>query len=276
MNWVMRLVSTLRSSTMTGILASIAFSTTPVRPANSLGEIEQHVDLLDDQVLAIGDLLLGLVLAVGDDELDLGMVLRLGLDVLVELHAPGLERGALAEADFPFRRRLGRRPAGRQVDRHRGAGHGRRQLQKFTTLHRDPPLQIAHLRRLAADGFGRSRLGAGLRRSALNRHRATKLAEILLLHEHRADDDQPLHHELDVGVDVLKLKDVGEQAEDQDADEGAGEAAAPAHQAGAADHHGGDGVELEAGAGVRLALPVLRDEQDAGDSGQQARRADRP
>ena len=79
------------------------------------------------------------------------------------------------------------------------------------------------------------------------------------------DDDQPLHQELDVGVDVLKLKDVGEQAEDQDADERAGEAAAPAHQACAADHHGGDRVELEPGAGVRLALPVLRHEQHAGE-----------
>ena len=38
-HWWMRLVLTLRSSTMTGILASIAFSTTPVRPADSLGEI---------------------------------------------------------------------------------------------------------------------------------------------------------------------------------------------------------------------------------------------
>jgi hypothetical protein len=35
MNWVMRFVSTLWSSTITGILASIAFSTTPVRQADS-------------------------------------------------------------------------------------------------------------------------------------------------------------------------------------------------------------------------------------------------
>jgi len=38
-----RSVLTLRSSTMTGILASNAFSTTPVRPADSLGEISRAV-----------------------------------------------------------------------------------------------------------------------------------------------------------------------------------------------------------------------------------------
>ena len=114
MNSVIRLVSTLRSSTITGILASIAFSTTPVSPADSFGEIKQHVDLLHDQVLDVGDLLFRLVLSVGDDELDLRMVLGFGFDVLVELHPPRLERGALAEAHSPLRRRLGRvQPAGR-------------------------------------------------------------------------------------------------------------------------------------------------------------------
>ena len=52
--------------------------------------------------------------------------------------------------------------------------------------------------------------------------------------------------------------------------EGAGEAAAPAHQAGAADDHGGDGVELEPGAGIRLALPVLGHVEHGGDAGEQA------
>ena len=45
-----------------------------------------------------------------------------------------------------------------------------------------------------------------------------QLTKILFLHKHRADDDQAFHDELDVGVDVLKLKDVGKQAEDQNAD----------------------------------------------------------
>jgi hypothetical protein len=64
-------------------------------------------------VIDVGDLLFGLVLPVGDDEIDLRVVLGLGLDVLVELHAPRLERRALAEPDLPFRGSLGRRPAGR-------------------------------------------------------------------------------------------------------------------------------------------------------------------
>ena len=87
------------------------------------------------------------------------------------------------------------------------------------------------------------------------------------MHEHRADDDQPLHQELDVGIDVLELKDVGEQAEDEDADECPRESAAPAHEACAADHHGRDRVEFEAGAGVWLSLPVLGHEQHAGEPG---------
>ncbi len=63
---------------------------------------QQRVDFLADQVLDVGDLLLGLVLAVGDDELDLGMLRGFGDDVLVELDAPRLDRGRLREADLPF------------------------------------------------------------------------------------------------------------------------------------------------------------------------------
>ena len=47
-------------------------------------------------------------------------------------------------------------------------------------------------------------------------------------------------------------------------------AAAPAHQAGAADDDRGDRVELQPGAGVRLSLPVLRDVEDGRDAGEQA------
>jgi hypothetical protein len=98
-----------------------------------------------------------------------------------------------------------------------------------------------------------------------------KLTQILFLHEHGADDDQPLHQELHVGIDVLELKDIGEQAEDEDADERSGEAAAPAHEARAADYYRGDRIEFEAGARVRFALPVLGHKQHAGEPGQQAR-----
>ena len=49
-----------------------------------------------------------------------------------------------------------------------------------------------------------------------------------------------------------------------------------AHQAGAADHHGGDRVELEPVAGVRLALQVLRHVEHAGQAREHAReRVDR-
>ena len=116
-----------------------------------LGRDQQHVDLLIDKVLDVGDLLFCLVLPVGDDELDLRVILRLGLDVLVELHAPRLERGALAESDFPFRRGLGRRPAGRQVGGHRRARERRRELEKFTSFHGCPPLRLTPLRRSAAE-----------------------------------------------------------------------------------------------------------------------------
>src|SRR5205814_10534435 len=87
-------------------------------------------------------------------------------------------------------------------------------------------------------GFGRFGLGAGFRATCKppSRH---ELTEILFLHEHRADDNQSLPHQLDIGVDVLKLKNVRQQSEDQHADESAGEKAAPAYQPGAAAHHRG-------------------------------------
>ena len=234
-----------------------------------LGRDEQDVDLLDDQIFAIGDLLLGLVLAVGDDEVDLGVFLRLGLDVLVELHAPRLERGALAEANLPFRGCLGRRPAGRQIDRHRrsrgNVAESFRNSRRFIEI-------LPCNRRLGGAPrpieIGRSGVSWLRRRSCAPPSRQ-ELTEILFLHEHRADDDQPLHDELNVGVDVLELENVRKQAEDENADERAGEPAAPTHQARAADDDGGDRVELETGAGIGFALPVLGDEEDAGDPGQQ-------
>jgi hypothetical protein len=55
----------------------------------------------------------------------------------------------------------------------------------------------------------------------------------------------------------VKLKNVREQTEDQDADEGAGETTSAAHQACAAYHNRGDCIEFESGAGIGLALSVL-------------------
>ncbi len=97
-----------------------------------------------------------------------------------------------------------------------------------------------------------------------------KVGGVALLDEHGADDDQALQHELKVRIDVVELQDVGQQAEDQHAAEGAGQAAAAAHQAGAADDDGGDGVEFQPGAGVRLALAVLRHIEHRRDAGEQA------
>ena len=66
-------VSTLRSSTKTGIFASIACCTTPVT-RGFLRRHQQRIDFLADQVLDIGDLLFRLVLAVGDDQFDFRML----------------------------------------------------------------------------------------------------------------------------------------------------------------------------------------------------------
>ena len=100
-----------------------------------LGRDEERVDLLADQVLDVGDLLLGAVLAVGDDELDLGVLLGLGDDVLVELGPPRLDGRGLGEADHVLLV-LGAGSARGQVGgdgeaRHGGAGH----LDEFTTFH---------------------------------------------------------------------------------------------------------------------------------------------
>nr|OAP88398.1 hypothetical protein A4U53_35260 [Rhizobium leguminosarum] len=56
-------------------------------------------------------------------------------------------------------------------------------------------------------------------------------------------------------IDVVQLQNVGQQTEDQHPAEGAREAAASAQEAGATNDDGGDGVELQPGAGIGLALP---------------------
>src|SRR5207244_2401367 len=84
-------------------------------------------------------------------------------------------------------------------------------------------------------------------------------AHVAFLQEDRRQDDQPLEHELRVAVDVVELQNVAEKTEDEDADERADHAALAAHQVRAADDDGGNRIELEAEAGVRLALPILGD-----------------
>ena len=78
-----------------------------------LGRDQQGIDLLADEVLDVGHLLLGAVLAVRHQELDILVLLGLGADVLVELDPPGLDRGHLREPD-PIGLVLGRRRAERR------------------------------------------------------------------------------------------------------------------------------------------------------------------
>ena len=229
---------------------------------------QQRVDLLADQVLDVGHLLLGAVLAVGDDQLDLRVLRGLGDDVLVELRPPRLDGGGLAEADHPL---LVLRPgeALGQVGGHRQAGdRAAGDLQEVSTSHhalppssRDPvpPFRPRRGGRFRARPRGPQ---------AQVRH---DLAEVALLDQHRPDDDQPLQHQLKVRVDVVQLQQVRQQPEDQHADERARHPPAPAHQAGAADHHRGDRVELEPGARVGLALAVLRHEEHRRDPGEHPR-----
>ena len=133
-----------------------------------LGRDQERVDLLADQVLDVGDLLLGAVLAVGDDQLDLGVLRRLGDDVLVELRPPRLDGRGLAEADHPL---LVLRPgeALGQVGRHRQAGdRAARDLQEISTSHhalppssRDPVSPSGRARAAGSDRAGPGGRGAG-------------------------------------------------------------------------------------------------------------------
>src|SRR5690606_16367257 len=84
------------------------------------------------------------------------------------------------------------------------------------------------------------------------------------------DDDHALDQQLNVGVDVVQRKDVVEDAEQNRAGDGPGNGPDPAHQTGAPDDDGGDGVQLVANSVVRTALIELAGVDDAGQSGEQA------
>src|SRR5271166_2530099 len=270
MNWVMRLVSTLRSSTMTGILASIAFSTTPVRPADSFGEMSSASTCWTMRFSTSATCFSVLSWPSVMMSVTSGWFLASASMSLLNCTRHGSSVVAWLKPIFHFAAAFaGVQPAGRQsvVAAPVSAPLSLRNSGRFMhVLPFDGRLSGAW----RPTGAGRS----GQRRRS-GRSKAPpaceKLAEILFLHEDRADDDEPFHQELHVGIDVLELQDVGEQAEDEHADECACEAAAPTHQTRAADDDRRDRVELEAGAGVRLALPVLRDEEDGRHAGEQAR-----
>ena len=82
--------------------ASIAFKVTPCKAGGFLGGDQEHVHTLTDEILDVGNLFLGLVLTIGDQKLDLRVMVGFPLHVLVELDAPRLERCRLREADANF------------------------------------------------------------------------------------------------------------------------------------------------------------------------------
>src|SRR6478609_3137098 len=61
--------------------------------------------------------------------------------------------------------------------------------------------------------------------------------------DQRDEQDQAADQDLEEAVDLDMVEPVVQHAEDQQADDGVADAAAAAEQAGAADHHRGDGVE---------------------------------
>ncbi len=77
-------------------------------------------------------------------------------------------------------------------------------------------------------------------------------------------------------VDAGEREAVAEHADDQRADQRADDRAAPAEQAGAADHHGGDGIEVRGIAGLRADRADAPDQRPAGDARRSGRRCRRP
>ena len=88
--------------------------------------------------------------------------------------------------------------------------------------------------------------------------------------QHGAEDDQPQRDLPRVQGDVELVHEVGDDPDDRGADQGAADAALTAEQAGAADHHDGDRVELHRLA--RLGQPGgdPRDEDQGSERGAQA------
>ena len=86
--------------------------------------------------------------------------------------------------------------------------------------------------------------------------------------DHAADDDL-----LEERRDAQQVEAVAQHAHDQRADQRAAERAFAAHQAGAADHGGGDRVELVVDAGDRLRRVEPRGQHDRGNRAHQPRHA---
>jgi hypothetical protein len=81
-------------------------------------------------------------------------------------------------------------------------------------------------------------------------------------------DDHADHHLLNKGRDAEQVEAIAQYANDQYAHQGAADAADAATEAGAANHHGGDGVQLQAQPGTRLRRVQARGQGHRGDAGQ--------
>src|ERR1700722_5384144 len=78
-----------------------------------------------------------------------------------------------------------------------------------------------------------------------------------LLEQRRADDDGPREHEPRLGAEGVEAEDLAQVADGERADQGQPPAAAAAREAGAADDHHGDGVELVAHPRLGIAVRLL-------------------
>src|SRR6202020_1054476 len=84
--------------------------------------------------------------------------------------------------------------------------------------------------------------------------------------DQRDEQDQAADEDLEEAVDLDVVEAVVEDAEHEQADDRIADAAAPAEQAGAADHHGGDGVEQESVEFVLLGAAEIGDADHAGEA----------
>src|SRR6266540_4339826 len=86
-----------------------------------------------------------------------------------------------------------------------------------------------------------------------------------------AEDDHALGELLELGRHVEQVEQVEDQAEGDDAEEGAGDRGPPSRQAGPPDDDRGDGVELEQVSGDRRRAPQAPAQQNRGDADTQPR-----
>src|ERR1700674_738138 len=89
---------------------------------------------------------------------------------------------------------------------------------------------------------------------------------LAFLEQHCPENDRALEYELHVAVDVVELKDVAEEAEDEHPNERAGHEAFTTHKTRPPNHHGGDRVQFDARSRIGLALLILGGVKNAGEA----------